>query len=121
MIHGPGRVSARRGYTPAGRRRGNGPYAIDESAEDIHRLIETLGEEPPPFTVGHSLGGVIATARAASHPGPAPVFCEAEPPDPEPDPMASWLTARPVSAAREHGARGERLRKRTARSPPRRR
>ncbi|MEW2411075.1 alpha/beta hydrolase [Streptomyces griseoviridis] len=120
-MHGPGTVAARRGHTPAGRRRGNGPYAIDESVEDIHRLIETLGEEQPPFTVGHSLGGVIATACAASHPGPAPVFCAAEPPDPEPDPMASWLTARPESAAREHGARGERLRKRTARSPPRRR
>ncbi|AZS83927.1 hypothetical protein ELQ87_06175 [Streptomyces griseoviridis] len=75
--------------------------------EDIHRLIETLGEEPPPFIVDHSPSGVIATARAAGHPRPAPVFCEAEPPDPEPDPMASWLTARPESAAREQGARGE--------------
>jgi ribosomal protein S18 len=40
--------------------------------EDIHDLIESLGEElvgdQPPFIVGHSLGGLIATAYAARYP-----------------------------------------------------
>ncbi|MBV1941199.1 alpha/beta hydrolase [Streptomyces sp. BV286] len=48
------------------------PFGIDESVEDIHRLIESLGEDltgdQPPFIVGHSLGGVIATAYAARYP-----------------------------------------------------
>ncbi|MBY8883970.1 alpha/beta hydrolase [Streptomyces sp. PTM05] len=44
------------------------PYGIDESVEDVHRLIESLGEDQSPFIVGHSLGGVIATAYAARYP-----------------------------------------------------
>ncbi|MFD7013708.1 alpha/beta fold hydrolase [Streptomyces sp. NPDC059928] len=44
------------------------PYGIDESVEDIHQLIEALGEDQSPFIVGHSLGGVIATAYAARYP-----------------------------------------------------
>ena len=48
------------------------PFGIDESVEDIHRLIESLGEDltgdQPPFIVGHSLGGVVATAYAARYP-----------------------------------------------------
>lgn len=48
------------------------PFGIDESVEDIHHLIESLGEDltgdQPPFVVGHSLGGVIATAYAARYP-----------------------------------------------------
>ncbi|MEV6008678.1 alpha/beta hydrolase [Streptomyces sp. NPDC051976] len=48
------------------------PYGIDESVDEIHHLIESLGEDlagdQPPFMVGHSLGGVIATAYAARYP-----------------------------------------------------
>jgi len=44
------------------------PYGIDESVEDIHQLIESMGEDRSPFIVGHSLGGVIATAYAARYP-----------------------------------------------------
>ncbi|MEY9895067.1 pimeloyl-ACP methyl ester carboxylesterase [Catenulispora sp. MAP5-51] len=44
------------------------PFGIDESVEDIHHLIESLGEGQSPFVVGHSLGGVIATAYAARYP-----------------------------------------------------
>lgn len=48
------------------------PYGIDESVEDIHRLIESLGEDltvnQSPVIVGHSIGGVIATAYAARYP-----------------------------------------------------
>ncbi|PWW60290.1 alpha/beta fold hydrolase [Actinokineospora spheciospongiae] len=44
------------------------PYGIDESVADIHGLLESLGEGQTPFVVGHSLGGVIATAYAARHP-----------------------------------------------------
>ncbi|MEC3993863.1 alpha/beta fold hydrolase [Actinacidiphila sp. DG2A-62] len=53
------------------------PFGIDASVEDIHRLIESLsedltGDQSPPV-VGHSLGGVIATAYAARYPTPGVV------------------------------------------------
>lgn len=45
-----------------------GPYDPLTLAADVHELLRTLGTEERPLVVGHSFGGVIATAYASRYP-----------------------------------------------------
>ncbi|MFF5216517.1 alpha/beta fold hydrolase [Micromonospora sp. NPDC000442] len=44
------------------------PYDPLSMADDLHELVRALGIEQRPLVVGHSYGGVVATAYAARFP-----------------------------------------------------
>jgi len=44
------------------------PRDISTEARELHGLLHAMGEEPPYVLVGHSLGGLIVQAFAATHP-----------------------------------------------------
>jgi len=44
------------------------PYDPLTLAGDVHELVSSLGEAEPPLLVGHSYGGVVATAYASRFP-----------------------------------------------------
>ena len=44
------------------------PYDLATLAADVRAVVDSLGAEEAPLVVGHSMGGVVATAYAHAHP-----------------------------------------------------
>ncbi len=70
-----------------------GPYAIEQLADDLGALVEAL-ELAPVALVAHSMGGSIALAYAASHPGDVRALVGIGAPAAFPDQARAGLAAR---------------------------